>query len=93
MNTNKISTLFKLYILSSAVFSVAVIFALWLMGKSDNKLARSCWNMISSEYMMGLLVLARPFMSQAGFEHSLKSQQDRFVNSMIELWRACVIVK
>ena len=93
MNTNKISTLFKLYMLISAIFSAAILFALWLLGKSDNKLARATWNMISSEYTMGFLVLARPFMSQSGFEHSLKTQQDRFVNSMIELWRACGIVK
>lgn len=93
MNTNKISTWFKVYILSSAIFSIAILFALWLLGKSDNKLARSCWAMISSEYSMGFLVIVRPFMSQTSFEHALKAQQDRFVHSMLEIWKACGIVK
>lgn len=89
----KVSYIFKLYMLISALFSVLIIFVLWLLGKSDNKLCRNIWNMISAEYAMAFLVLARPFMSQRSFEFAIKSHQDKFAHAMVEIWRACGIVK
>lgn len=89
----KISFLFKVYVLLSAVVSAAMFFGLWLLGKSDNKLCRSMYNMIAGEYCMAWLVLTRPFMSQKAFDLSMKSAQDRFANSLIDIWRACGIVK
>lgn len=89
----KISMLFKMYVLLSAVVSAALMLALYLLGKSDNKLCRAMWTMLSAEYTMAWYVIIRPFMSQAAFDHSMKSAQDRFINSMISIWKACGIVK
>lgn len=90
---DKLNKIFKLYILSSAVMTCVMFFGLWLLGKSDNKLCRSMWQMIASEYGMAFLIIARPFMSQTGFDHAMKQKQDQFAQSMISLWKACGIVK
>ena len=89
----KVSYLFKVYMLLSALFSVLILFALWLLGKSDNKLCRSIWEMLSAEYYMAALILARFFMSQRAFEIAMRSAQDRFAQAMISIWKACGIVK
>lgn len=90
---NSINRWFKIYVLASAVFSAAIMFALYLLGKSDNKLCRSMWAMLSAEYTMAFYVIARPFMSQQAFDHSMKAEQDRFCNAIIAIWKACGIVK
>lgn len=90
---NSINRWFKIYVLASAIFSAAMMFGLWLLGKSNNKLCRSLWQMISSEYSMAWLILTRGFMSQAAFDYSMKAAQDKFAAAMIAIWKTCGIVK
>jgi len=86
----------KIYLVScfvSCLICFVAYFVIWLLGCSGNKICRAFWNNISSQYHMSFLILARPWMTQKGYDEKMKQQQDRFAASFTEFLKAVGIVE
>lgn len=90
---NKLAKIYFVSCLISFFFFAIGYFVIWLLGQSGNRVCRAFWQNICSQYYMSFLVIARPWLSQESYDRQIKSQQDKFANSFLELLRALGVVE